>query len=191
MTYDKEDLITVVTNAGWHKGRNIGSKIENTILYKMFPKKVQDFLCEFGDLKIHADNKIQTITISTNHFNNKEVFDYHNDNAYKLNDKIDLTDDRNENYYYSVLIGLQLYPIAKLIEQSTLLMDENGNFYVINFIPELIWISNDTFEALSKITFGSMDVAIFNEHKMQWMVPAESNFLHTLPVNYIFKENPW
>lgn len=191
MINDEEDFTTVLRNAGWYKERSIKSKIKNTILYEIFPKKIQDFLCEFGELTIHAENKIDTMIIDTEYLNNKKAFDYQSSNIYKLHDEIDLSDDRSQNYYYSTLIGIQLYPVAKLIEQSTVFMDENGNFYTIDSLPQLIWISNETFDALTKIIFGSRDVAIFNEHTLEWMAPLGKELNKILPINPILKNNPW
>ncbi|MDW8851245.1 SUKH-3 domain-containing protein [Flavobacterium sp. MMLR14_040] len=191
MMNEEEDFTTVLINAGWYKGRTIKSKIENTILYEILPKKIQNFLCEFGELKIHAENRIATMIIDTGYLDNKKAFDYQFSNIYKLDDEIDLSDDRSQNYYYSTLIGTQLYPVAKLIEQSEVLMDENGNFYIIDSLPQLIWISNETFNALIKIIFGSGDVAIFNEHSMEWMTPLGKELNQNLPINPILKNNPW
>ena len=185
------DLKTTLINSGWYKGRSIKSKIENTVLYKILPTKIQDFFCEFGELTIHAENKIETMIIDIEYLNNKKAFDYQSSNIYKLHDVIDLSDDRSQNYYYSTLIGTQLYPVAELIEQSSVMMDEHGNFYIIDSLPQLIWISNKTFDALNKITFGLRDIAIFNEHTLEWMIQVGKKLEIILPVNPILKKNPW
>ena len=129
--------------------------------------------------------------IDTSYLSNKDALDYQSSNIYKLHNKVDLSENRSLNYYYSTLIGIQLYPVAELIEQSNVFMDENGNFYTIDSLPQLSWISNETFDALTKITYGSKDIPIFNEHKMKWMAPVEKELNHILPVNPILKNNPW
>lgn len=185
------DLKTTLINAGWHEGRSIKSKIENALLYQIFPAKIQNFLCEFGELTIHAENKIETIIIDIDHLNNKKVYDYYSLNIYKLHDEIDLTENKDQDYYYSALIGAQLYPVAELIEQSSVMMDEHGNFYIIDSLPQLIWVSNKNFDALNKITFGLRDIAIFNEHTLEWMTQVGKELEIILPVNPILKKNPW
>lgn len=184
------NLTIVLNEAGWYKNRTIKTQIENTILYKIFPKKVQDFLCEFGNLIIHAEDKLETINTDTSYLNDTTLYNYYL-NSYQLDKKIDLTKNNDLEYYYSTLIGFQLYPVADLIEQSIVLMDENGNFYVIDSLPQLIWISDETFDALAKITFGTRDIAIFNEHNLEWMAPIEKELNRALPINPILKKNPW
>jgi hypothetical protein len=191
MSNNQEDLKTTLLDAGWYDGRSIRKNIANTLLYKIFPAKIQDFLSEFGDLKIHAENKIETMTIDTSHMDSKKVFDYHHFNVYKIGDKIDLSEDKSLVYYYSTLIGTQLYPVAELIEQCTVMMDENGNFYIINFLPELISVSNSTSDALTKIIFGSRGMAILNEDTLEWMPPIGKELEYTLPINPNLKINPW
>jgi hypothetical protein len=187
----KENFIHVLKDAGWHQGRNIKSKIEDNPLYKLFPKNVQNFFCEFGGLTLHVENKFEIMAIYINHFSNPKAFEYYDSNTYRINDEIDLGKD-DLTYYYSTLIGLQLYPVAGLIEHNTVLMDENGNFYIIDFIPQLIWISNNTFDALVKIVLGSSDISILNEHTLTWMAPVGKELNHILPLNPLFRENnPW
>lgn len=82
---DKKELFrTVLTNAGWYEGRSIKSEIENTPFYKMLPPKIQDFYCEFGDLTLHAENKIETMKIHFKIFNNPEAIKYYNTEGYKI-----------------------------------------------------------------------------------------------------------
>ncbi|MFH6989455.1 SUKH-3 domain-containing protein [Flavobacterium collinsii] len=191
MIHDIEDFTSVLMKAGWYEERSIKNKIENTIVYELFPKKIQDFLCEFGELTIHAENKIETMTIDIEYLDDKKAFDYQSSNIYKFDDEIDLSEDRSLNYYYSALIGIQLYPVAELIEQSTVMMDEHGNFYIIDSIPQLIWVSNKTSDALAKIIFGLRDIAIFNEHTLEWMTQKRKELDIILPKNSILKKNPW
>lgn len=187
----KNDLIMVLKNAGWNEKRTIKNKIENSTLYEIIPAKVLDFLCEFGELTIHAENRLETMSVHSSNFDYKKAFDFYSLNTYKIGDEIDLSEDKDQDYYYSALIGLHLYPVAQLIEQNTVMMDELGNFYVITFIPELVWISNETFDALDKIIFGSSDVAIFNEHTMKWMAPIGKELSFFPPVNKKLTKNPW
>ncbi|WP_433829519.1 hypothetical protein [Flavobacterium anhuiense] len=84
-----------------------------------------------------------------------------------------------------------MYEIAGLTENNTVLMDENGNFYIIDFIPQFIWVSDNAFEALVKIVMGSGDMYILNEHTMKWMPPVGKELPHPLPINPLFEDNPW
>ncbi|MBE8723975.1 SUKH-3 domain-containing protein [Flavobacterium hungaricum] len=190
MSKKEQDIKSVLKVAGWYEGRSLKSKIENTLVYQILPKKVQEFYCEFGDLTIHAENKIETMIINTTHFNDQKVFDYHSSLIYKIQDEIDLSKSE-DLYYYSTLVGTHLYPIGRLIEHNTLLMDENGNFYIIDFIPQLIWVSNNTFDALSIIIFGLGRFGIFNEHNMKWMFAKDEELLYNPPINPLLTENPW
>ncbi|MCM0666538.1 SUKH-3 domain-containing protein [Flavobacterium tyrosinilyticum] len=188
---DKKELFKdALINAGWYEGRNIKNEIENNPLYKILPPKIQDFYCEFGGLTLHAENSLETMIINIDHFRNEKVVECNNFETYRINDEIDFENDDLE-YYYSTLIGTQLYYVAGLIENNSVHMDENGNFYIIDFIPQFTWVSDNAFEALTKIVVGSAYMYIFNEHTMKWMPPAGKELPHPLPINPLFKDNPW
>jgi hypothetical protein len=188
---DKKELFrTTLINAGWYEGRSIKSEIENTPFYKILPPKIQDFYCEFGGLKLHAENMLETMIIYIDHFSNSRIIEYYNLETYKINDEIDFKNDDLE-YYYSTLIGTQLYCVGGLIENNTVHMDENGNFYIIDFIPQFTWVSDNAFEALVKTVMGSMDMYILNEHTMKWMPPRGKELPRPLPITPLYKDNPW
>ncbi|MFK7061509.1 SUKH-3 domain-containing protein [Flavobacterium oreochromis] len=194
MSFSKEQnkIMEILYEVGWNEERSIESQIKDTELYKLFPKKVIDFILNFGGLKVGGNNLFEEVSIvGVDYFNNSNVLEYIKENVFSPTEDI-ITSNENDEYYYSVLIGRQVYFVATLKENNTLMMDEDGRFYVHTFIPDFFWIANNPIDAFVQLLIPSNNSVILNERSLQWLPPIGKELpLYELPLNNRLTKNPW
>ncbi|MBF7089933.1 SUKH-3 domain-containing protein [Flavobacterium sp. ALJ2] len=186
----QNEIIDILKKVGWKETRDISSQIRNIPLYELLPQPVNDFISNFGGLKITKDVFEEINIIGIDFFNNSIASEYYEQNTFHPSKDIDIA-NKNDEYYYSVLIGRQIYFIAKLKEGNSLMIDEDGRFYLHTFIPDFFWISNNAIQAFEKILFGSDDVLILDEENLKWIPPSGKEILYQPPLNNKLTKNPW
>ena len=186
-----DNLKSILVSAGWYEGRNIVSQLEPTPVYRIVPQSVINFVAEFGSLKINNDKALDQVdVVGADYFNSLEVYNYLKLNSFNSSDRIDTTNE-NDEYYYSALIGKQIYYVARLKENNNLMMDEDANFYLLTFIPEFIWIANKAEEAIQCILFGFNAPLLLNEQTLEWIPSLGEKLLYRPPLNNTLQINPW
>ena len=191
MTLHKQNAIKdILKKSGWEENRNISNQIKHTTLYKLYPQVINDFISSFGGLKISKDKFEEISIIGIDFFINSTSFDNYEENIFDPSKNIDTHNDDDE-YYYSVLVGKQIYFVAKLKENNKLMMDQDGRFYVHTFIPDFFWIANNPLQAFEKILFGSDDALILDEENLKWIPPIGKEISYQPPLNNKLTKNPW
>ena len=103
-----------------------------------------------------------------------------------------ITNNENDEYYYSVLIGKQICFVAKLKENNRLMMDEDGRFYLRNFISDFFWIANNPIDAFEQLLFGTNNSVLLDETNLEWVPPIGKELpFQNLPLNDKLTKNPW
>lgn len=179
-----ELLLEKLRLAGWYEGRNIKNEVNSPYNSLIYPSNVLNFFYEFGNLSVQNIPPVKSGYWRTPEINlsfSARTYDYYHN--YKI-DTPDLypiqknTDD--SEYYYSVLIGKQLYFVFGADKEDTLLfMDELNNFYLIHYdIPCISWIGNNALEVLYNIFFGGFPNLGLNEHILKWerLLSEESDY---------------
>lgn len=151
---------------------------------------INDFISSFGGLKISKDNFEEISIIGVDFFNNSTSLANYEDNIFDPSENIDIDNDDDE-YYYSALIGRQIYFVAKLKENNKLMMDQDGRFYVHTFIPDFFWIANSPIEAFEQILFGYKNATILHEESLKWIPPSGKEISYQPPLNNKLTKNPW
>jgi hypothetical protein len=187
----ENDLKSILISAGWYEGRNTGAQLEDTPVYRIVPQSVISFVTEFGSLKINNDKALDQVeVVGADYFNSLEVYNYIKLNSFNNSDRIDTTNE-NDEYYYSALIGKQIYFVARLKEGNNLMMDEDANFYILTFIPEFIWIAKKAEVAIHRILFGFNAPLLLNEQTLKWVPSVGEKLSYDPPLNDTLQSNPW
>lgn len=190
---NKEDKIKIVLeNSRWYPSRNID--IEHNDLYKLLPKKIKTFYCEFGGLAISNKDFCQIhyeIDISITWLNNPQLLYEYKKYLNLLKEPINTSID-DDQYYFSKILGKSLLIVANSIQDDGdhLILDEDGNFYIHTIVPELMWISNNPIDAFKNLLFGG-DSYVLNEEKLQWISPKGTTQKYNPPINNELLKNPW
>ncbi|MBL7816594.1 MAG: SUKH-3 domain-containing protein [Saprospiraceae bacterium] len=194
-------LFNKLKAAGWFEGRYIHSEKESTSLKEYFPTKILDFFREFGDLALKSD--LSYISHGTecfymdmniygismlNSINDNSINE--EDDRFNINDPINFGEDA-QYYYYSSLIGTNLFAVAGTKNSLGIYMDEFGNFYEITDITQLIWIANNPIDALEQLLYGTSDALELNEERLEWMGRINEPLKYNPPINKNLTENPW
>lgn len=190
-TLDKrQKLDAILHSSGWYPGRSIKSEVENSPIYLCYPKKIKDFIDEYGNLEVsYKGETIKTLGIVF--FKNINLYKLYDDYLFELSQPINIANNDNE-YYYSKLIGKFLFSVAGLTENNELLMDEDGRFYIYTFIPEFFWIANNPMDAFAYLLLlGENNTAILDEESLKWLPPVGKELICELPINKELTKNPW
>ncbi|MEN2400000.1 SUKH-3 domain-containing protein [Flavobacterium sp. MC2016-06] len=187
----QNEIKEILEKSGWQENRDISNQIKNTSLYKLLPQAVTNFISSFGGLKISKDRFEEINIIGIDFFNSPLILESFEENIYDPSKAIDTTNEDDE-YYYSALIGKQIYFVAELKEGNNLMMDQDGRFYVHTFIPDFFWIANNPMEAFEQILFGYKDAIILNEKSLKWTPPIGQELsYYKPPINNKLIKNPW
>lgn len=162
-------------NAGWYEGRNISTHFSELPATSLLPRKVMEMLSEFGGLTLDAFDKdgklIQRIEIPTP----EEFYSYYDEKRcltenYFPGHTVDLKKGSEDDvYYYSVLLGVQIYPLADSAE-GQIYIDEHGNFYELNFLNDFYWVGHDIFHGLEKLLYGEGSALLLGGGKnIEWI----------------------
>ncbi|MBE8723984.1 SUKH-3 domain-containing protein [Flavobacterium hungaricum] len=182
----------ILIKAGWSKNRDITSQIQHAPLYKLFPKKIIEFITVFGGLQISRTPSIEQIDVmGVDYLENTIIADFYKTNIFNASKDIDVTNEDDE-YYFSVLLGTQIYFVGQLRENCSLFMDGDGRFYIHTFIPDFFFIADNAFDTFQKIFFGPNDAVILQETTLEW-IPSLGKELPAdpLPLNKKLLKNPW
>lgn len=186
----QSEIKNILEKAGWEENRNISHQIKDTTLYTLYPQVINDFISSFGGLKLSKDNFEEISIIGIDFFINSTSFDNYEENIFDPSKNID-TGNEDDEYYYSALIGRQIYFVAKLKENNKLMMDQDGRFYVHTFIPDFFWIANSPMKAFEQIFFGYKNATILHEESLQWIPPNGKEISYQPPLNNKLTKNPW
>lgn len=200
MKFSEPDIEAILKRAGWFPSRSISQEILHLPLTQKLPKKVLDVFIEFGNLTFVARNNKNEIVYEVNMMSTTEMF--HSESLLNLFENNEFEDIRSINielghknsiYYYSFLLGTQLYPICDLkIEQGILLMDELGNVYIIDGISNLTWIARDFLTGMERLLFNMRNGASFYEETLEWVFKEGEIPAFTPPTNKILNgKNPF
>lgn len=187
-------LEDILLKSGWYPGRDIRSQFVDKPLTQILPLIVLDAFAEFGDINLRSELLMdqkdisykEEVLLSTDQFNHQSVLEYYNNYAFHGNESINtnlVIDGQAEAYYYSCLIGTQLYTLSNLLDNATMFMDKYGNVYKKNAIVELIWIAPDLLTGLKEILFGPEMYLILNEERLEWMGERGASSDFTPPIN--------
>jgi hypothetical protein len=190
-------LNNILAEAGWYPGRTIQLP-GNSLIAEQLPIAVKQFIAEFSGLNIRSyfesNQLIQEIEILTaEDFFNLYTSDEFVSNKFSSELKVDITKGENdETYYYSALIGIQLYPVAHLREQGTLFIDEKNNVYELNFLPQLNWIGNGVLRGIETCLFRNNEYMALDDINMIWITKDGNPSTLSLPLNEVLDSiNPW
>lgn len=204
MKFTKKNLDELLSSANWFEGRNVSGQFSDSPLFEILPEKIIAAFSEYGDLKISQEVFVNEIEIKLLEFVNlnierifrdPKVLEYYKENMFDpksgiKNDKWSTESDIE--FYYSVLIGTQLYFISDMMDSNALYMDASGNVYMITFLNDLVWIDNNFRGAISKLFFGKNESYIFIAPRMVWNGKDGDIKADFLPVNkYLNEKNPW
>ncbi len=166
-------------NAGWYEGRNICTHFSELPATSLLPREVMKILSEFGGLTLESFGKdgklIQKIEIPTP----EEFYSYYDEKRcltenYFPGHPVDLKKGSVDNvYYYSVLLGVQIYPLAHSAE-GQIYIDEHGNLYELNFLNDFYWVGNDIIHGLERLIHGNGPALLLGgQTKTEWIGPHQ------------------
>jgi hypothetical protein len=193
----KNTFKKILKQAGWFENRS-----EFIICYdqlvKILPEEVLRFISSYCNLKVQSfspDGKVwQEIeffpdTVFCDLYLKQGIGDFKTD----LLEKSDIIrGNEDEVFYYSQLLGTQLYPVADLKEQGLLLIDCNANVYDRNFLPQLNWVGKGFEEGLMNTLFGTKNYCALDDTNMVWVDRDGKLTDLDLPLNQNLKQiNPW
>lgn len=193
----KNNFKEILRQAGWFENRR-----EFMVCYDQFatilPKNVLHFISNYSNLKLQLytpDGKLwQEIEFySATVFCDLYIRQKIGDIKMEITEELDIKrGNEDEVFYYSKLLGTQLYPVANLREQGLLLIDCYLNVYDRNFLPQLNWIGKGFEEGLMNTLFGTKDYCAFDDTNMVWVNREGKPTDLELPVNENLKQiNPW
>ncbi len=194
-------LIERLEMFGWYEGRNITDQLTESKMIAIFPQNVLDIFYEYGSLKLESNAVFidgRSFITEKLHFDTSVFFDvkvhtYFLTNLFKGGDRINFAIDSDDSYYYSTLIGKQLFCVANTLTGQGLFADSLGNIYKITDIPELCWVAENIVPALEKILLHNSidDILILDESKILWKSKATKKKTYYPPLNIELNGNPW
>lgn len=207
MVLENKRLLEKLSEAGWYKGRKLFDIGQIDPFYcEYYPKNILEFICEFGSLELESDItftqyddtgsnigiKLEIKTVS----GLDPISILQEYPKYNKNDNIDTSrfDKGDTDYYYSTLIGTNLYYIAHIgRDYSGLYMDEYNNIYCITHITDLCFLGNDIFNVFSMLLhFEKLSYKVLNESKLEWLKSKDDLDAIQLPINESLRLfNPW
>ena len=179
-----ELLLEKLKLAGWYEGRNIKNEVDSPYNSLIYPQNVLVFFYEFSNLTFQ-----NILPIKSGYWVSSEIsfsfsartyehYQYCKTDAPNLFPIRKDTDDIE--YYYSVLIGKELYfVLGGDREDTALYMDESNNFYLIHEnIPCINWIGNNALDVFYNLFFGGFPNLGLNEHILKWdrLLSEESDY---------------
>lgn len=198
-------LLEKLNDAGWYKGRELFNINQIDQIYcKYYPKNVLELICEFGGIELESDitftyydtidssREIKTKIKTVSGLDSIPILQKYP--KYNKNDNIDTGRMSETDYYYSTLIGTNLYFIADIgRDYSGLYMDEYNNVYCINHITNLIWLGNDIFNVFSSLLhFEKSSHRELDEMRLEWLKNKDDLDNIQLPINdSLLLFNPW
>lgn len=190
------ELKNILETCGWHEGRDISAGFANALMLKIYPNSVLNVFAEFGDLSFVKD---VTTPMHTRHFeiriefkssmlNNQELFEYYSiiGNVETPEFKIEPQRyyDGDLEYYFSVLLGTQLYTLSGYIDHGdNLLIDKNQNVYLLDDIGNLSWIAPDIMTGLNRLLVGIDYYIPFHENTVEWVFNKDETPAFIPPIN--------
>jgi hypothetical protein len=184
-------IIELLKQSGWYEGRDMSSHIKNSSWISFLPKTVVDFYSSFMDLTICSQTKTECLTVDkVEILSNFQIANYYLELKEKLSNEIDTSND-DDGYYYSILLGTQIFSIGMLTDRNILYLDKYGNFYMHTHINTFHWIANSTENAFCYLFSGGGGSKILDESRLIWVQSKINPIDYIPPINEKLTENPW
>ncbi|MFK7033408.1 hypothetical protein [Flavobacterium oreochromis] len=173
---------------GWFESYEKSNElIKSTRLIEIMPDAVIDFFSYYAGLKTGTLklDKIEDVV-------SEENINYYLNLIDKGIDEIDkVLGDKNPQYYYSILLGVQIFSIGIFERIDVVYMDKYYNFYIHTELNTFYWIGNSIETAFCYIFWGEGAVLGLDEESLSWVQSKITPTNHIPPINKKLLENPW